>query len=78
MTTTQRFGTPNLAHGDLTGRQHQKNVAAEADNTKAREVAIDELRRAEEPFRYVSVPGRATPYPVPKDLYEHLQCSWSR
>jgi hypothetical protein len=78
MTDLQRFAPPKTHAGDYTGRVHQANIAAEEDNTKAREVAIDELRRAEEPFRYVRVPGRATPYPVPKDLYDHLQRSWSR
>lgn len=71
MTTTQRFGTPSLQHGDLTGRMHQANAAVEKDNEAARNLAVGRIKENQS-LRYVSVPGSSAPWPVPKDLYEIL------
>ena len=70
MTTTQRFGTPSLQHGDLTGRMHQSNAAVEKDNEAARNLAVGRIKD-NDGLRYVSLPSGGM-WPVPREFYQLL------
>lgn len=70
-TSLQRFSTPAVHPGDITGRAFQAASAAEKDNASYRSAAIDAIHDNQS-LRYVVIPGSSALWPVPKILWESL------
>lgn len=65
----QRAGQRTLQHGDLTGARQIAVLEEAKEQASAVDRAVLELKSADTQLEWVSIPGRSSVYPIPREVY---------